>query len=66
MFIEHLFDLVEKTRTQSDETFNYSVIKLIVRTIVLFDESELIGRADIIERAIHGGVATPEHTTAQF
>ena len=31
VFIEHLFDLVETTRNQSDETFNYAVIKLIVR-----------------------------------
>ena len=30
-FIEHLFDLVETTRNQDDETFNYAVIKLIVR-----------------------------------
>ncbi|KAI0072901.1 hypothetical protein K474DRAFT_1678288 [Panus rudis PR-1116 ss-1] len=29
-FIDHLFDLVEQTRDQQDETFNYSVIKLIV------------------------------------
>ncbi|KAI0783275.1 hypothetical protein C8Q75DRAFT_726427 [Abortiporus biennis] len=29
-FIDHLFDLVEQTREQSDETFNYSVIKFIV------------------------------------
>lgn len=29
-FIDHLFDLVEQTRGMQDETFNYSVIKLIV------------------------------------
>ncbi|KAL0946291.1 hypothetical protein HGRIS_012540 [Hohenbuehelia grisea] len=29
-FIDHLFDLVEQTRSMSDDTFNYSVIKLIV------------------------------------
>ncbi|KAG6827812.1 hypothetical protein H0H92_010390 [Tricholoma furcatifolium] len=29
-FIEYLFDLVEQTRHMHDETFNYSVIKLIV------------------------------------
>ncbi|KAI0672096.1 hypothetical protein C8Q78DRAFT_1124830 [Trametes maxima] len=29
-FIDYLFDLVEQTRDQHDETFNYSVIKLIV------------------------------------
>ena len=31
-FIGHLFDLVEQTRDAYDETFNYSVIKLIVST----------------------------------
>ncbi len=30
-FIEYLFELVEQTRSHSDETFNYAVIKLIVR-----------------------------------
>lgn len=30
-FIDCLFDLVEQTRGMHDETFNYSVIKLIVR-----------------------------------
>jgi hypothetical protein len=29
-FIDYLFDLVEQTRQMQDETFNYSVIKLIV------------------------------------
>jgi hypothetical protein len=29
-FIDYLFDLVEQTRNMQDETFNYSVIKLIV------------------------------------
>ncbi|ETW77422.1 hypothetical protein HETIRDRAFT_388964, partial [Heterobasidion irregulare TC 32-1] len=29
-FIDRLFDLVEQTRNMQDETFNYSVIKLIV------------------------------------
>ncbi len=29
-FIGYLFDLVEQTRDIQDETFNYSVIKLIV------------------------------------
>ncbi len=31
LFIEYLFDLVEQTRGNEDETFNYAVIKLIVR-----------------------------------
>ena len=30
-FVDYLFDLVEQTRDMQDETFNYSVIKLIVR-----------------------------------
>ena len=32
-FIEFLFELVEQTRDQHDETFNYAVIKLIVRCL---------------------------------
>lgn len=34
-FIDHLFDLVEQTRNIHDESFNYSVIKLIVSVRVL-------------------------------
>lgn len=33
-FIDHLFDLVEQTRGMHDETFNYSVIKLIVSATI--------------------------------
>lgn len=33
-FIEYLFELVESTRHMQDETFNYTVIKLIVSTCV--------------------------------
>ncbi|PFH48927.1 hypothetical protein AMATHDRAFT_49114 [Amanita thiersii Skay4041] len=36
-FIDYLFDLVEQTRCMQDETFNYSVIKLIVSGHVPFD-----------------------------
>ncbi|KAF8273593.1 hypothetical protein EI94DRAFT_1795013 [Lactarius quietus] len=32
-FLDKLFDLVEQTRSMHDETFNYSVIKLIVHLI---------------------------------
>lgn len=32
-FLDKLFDLVEQTRSMQDETFNYSVIKLIVRAL---------------------------------
>lgn len=42
-FIDHLFDLVEQTREMHDETFNYSVIKLIVGFLrVLFQFLVLI------------------------
>lgn len=34
-FLDKLFDLVEQTRSMHDETFNYSVIKLIVRLTFL-------------------------------
>ena len=34
-FIDHLFDLVEQTRSMQDETFNYSVIKLIVSILFI-------------------------------
>jgi hypothetical protein len=34
-FLDKLFDLVEQTRCMHDETFNYSVIKLIVRPFFL-------------------------------
>jgi hypothetical protein len=34
-FIDHLFDLVEQTRSMQDETFNYSVIKLIVSVLFI-------------------------------
>ena len=32
IFIDHLFDLVEQTRHMHDESLNYSLIKLIVRS----------------------------------
>ena len=32
-FLDKLLDLVEQTRSMQDETFNYSVIKLIVRVL---------------------------------
>ena len=34
-FIDYLFDLVEQTKYMHDETFNYSVIKLIVGSFSL-------------------------------
>lgn len=32
--IDFLFELVEQTRHMQDDTFNYSVIKLIVRALI--------------------------------
>jgi hypothetical protein len=56
-FLIHLFDLVEETRDlEDDDTFNYSVIKLIVsawRTMLSnLDLFLAVGRA---QRAVHGG-----------
>jgi hypothetical protein len=53
-FLDKLFDLVEQTRNMQDETFNYSVIKLIVR--VLFPSVIWCLRVapDCAQRAIHG------------
>ena len=54
-FMDRLFDLVEQTRSMQDDTFNYSVIKLIVCFLV-----ELVPRwllrtwSDLTEWAIHG------------
>ena len=44
--MDYLFDLVEKTRDMEDETFNYSVIKLIVssQTLSYLDLSKSLGR----------------------
>jgi hypothetical protein len=58
-FIDHLFDLVEQTRGMYDETFNYSVIKLIVRALRLFQFIMLIehvhwNELGIAQRTIHG------------
>ncbi|KAF8878082.1 hypothetical protein BD779DRAFT_1613089 [Infundibulicybe gibba] len=41
-FIDYLFDLVEQTRNMHDETFNYSVIKLIVALNEQFMVASLI------------------------
>jgi hypothetical protein len=38
-FIEYLFELVEQTRDQQDETFNYAVIKLIVRPFFFYQSA---------------------------
>lgn len=41
-FIDSLFDLVEQTREMQDETFNYSVIKLIVSSLSILHSFYLI------------------------
>lgn len=52
-FIDHLFELVEQTRFMPDETFNYSVIKLIVSiaTLLLIAINFRPGGA---QRTVHG------------
>lgn len=57
-FVDYLFDLVEKTRDMEDETFNYSVIKLIVGSQIppiLACLNVLAGRP---ERTIHGSATS--------
>ncbi len=53
-FLDKLFDLVEQTRSMQDETFNYSVIKLIVRVLFFLVLVALKVTVDLTERAIHG------------
>jgi hypothetical protein len=66
-FLDKLFDLVEQTRNMQDETFNYSVIKLIVRVLsspVIFCRLRIT--IDCAQRTIHGRRAhhqAPEPTS---
>lgn len=58
-FIDCLFELVEQTRNMEDETFNYSVIKLIVRfflhcVITSWGSSKVVLAIDFAQRTIHG------------
>jgi len=54
-FIDQLFDLVEQTRNMQDDTFNYSVIKLIVCFLVELVPSLLLRTwSDFTERTIYG------------
>ncbi|VDB87133.1 unnamed protein product [Peniophora sp. CBMAI 1063] len=50
-FIERLFDLVEQTRAAQDESFNYSVIKLIVALNEQFMLAALRGQGAESEKA---------------
>ena len=60
--MDYLFDLVEQTRDTEDETFNYSVIKLIVGPEI----SPYIGFLRVLaggpERTIYGGAASRQFT----
>lgn len=57
LFVDHLFDLVEQTRDIEDETFNYSVIKLIVSSQIFFILAFLKVLAGGPERAVYGSTA---------
>ena len=43
-FVDYLFDLVEQTRDMHDDTFNYSVIKLIVSIANLCPDYSMLTR----------------------
>lgn len=57
-FVDYLFDLVEQTRDMEDETFNYSVIKLIVSLQISPILAFLRVLAGSPERAIYGGTTS--------
>lgn len=57
-FLDYLFDLVEQTRDTEDESFNYSVIKLIVgRSAFLPSDFEPHIPPGVIKRAVHGSLS---------
>ena len=60
--MDYLFDLVEQTRDVEDETFNYSVIKLIVGLRILLFLAFLSVLAGGPERTIYGGTASRQFT----
>ncbi|KZP21324.1 hypothetical protein FIBSPDRAFT_788413, partial [Athelia psychrophila] len=53
-FVHHLFELVEQTRGMEDETFNYSVIKLIVA----LNEQFMV--ASLGNNTVSASLSTPE------
>ena len=57
-FVDYLFDLVEQTRDMEDETFNYSVIKLIVGLQIPPFLALLKVLAGSPQRAIYGSIAS--------
>ena len=60
--MDFLFDLVEQTRDMEDETFNYSVIKLIVGSRIPPILAFLRVLAGGAERTIYGGTAPRQFT----
>ncbi|CCM04492.1 uncharacterized protein FIBRA_06672 [Fibroporia radiculosa] len=71
IFIDYLFDLVEQTRHMQDESFNYSVIKLLVALNEQFMVASLhphAPRNDVKPHPAHAGHAghkTPEKIEGQ-
>ena len=61
-FVNYLFDLVEQTRDIEDETFNYSVIKLIVSLQISPALAFLKVLAGGPERTIYGSTAPYQFT----
>ena len=61
-FVDYLFDLVEQTRDMEDETFNYSVIKLIVGSQISPILAFLKVLAGIPERTIYGSTTSYQFT----
>lgn len=61
-FVDHLFDIVEQTRDMEDETFNYSVIKLIVSLQISPILACLKILAGCPERTIYGCTASCQYT----
>lgn len=57
-FVDHLFNLVEQTRDVQDETFNYSVIKLIVSSELPSLFILLKVSAGGLERTVYGSTAS--------
>lgn len=49
-FIDYLFELVEQTRQMHDESFNYSVIKLIVSHSTTVDENAHVLQVSLNEQ----------------
>ncbi|KAI0821512.1 hypothetical protein BC629DRAFT_1435333 [Irpex lacteus] len=66
LFIEYLFDLVEQTRGNEDETFNYAVIKLIVALNEQFMVASLEPRSPRADGKEHLASKKPEEANRVF